>query len=256
VVDSVVERRARSAFRFAVKHVFGGVDLLRAERQEYVFVLAHMRSGSTLLTHILLGHPTITGIGERDATYSSASDLHLLGARGYWEHRWRVKRYRFVVDQINHSRYIPNDRLLADPRLWSIILVREPEPSITSMVRLFGERWGWTVEKAVDYYRARLKALHRYARIEGARMLVLTYTELTEAPDPALRRIEGFLGLSSSLGSSYPTHAYTGIAGDPSGAIDAGTITRPRQLAGVPIPARTLNELQQMYESLASKAGR
>jgi hypothetical protein len=245
---------ARPALRFAAKHVFQGIDRLRAEKQAYVFVLAHMRSGSTLLTHILLGNQNIAGIGERDAIYASASDLYLLGARAYWAHGWPIKRYRFVADQINHARYIPDERLLAHPRLWCIVLVREPEPSISSMVHLFGERWGWTVEKAVDYYRSRLATLHRYTDIEGARMLVVTYEQLIDAPTPALRRIERFLELRSSLRTSYPAHRYTGITGDPSGAVVAGVITRPRPLPPVSIPERSLEELGKLYASLALKA--
>jgi hypothetical protein len=249
-----MELSARPVLRFAAKQAFHGVDRLRAERQAYVFVLAHMRSGSTLLTHILLGNPAIAGIGERDATYGSASDLYVLGARGYWARRWPPRRYRFVVDQINHGRYIPDERLLAHPRLWCIVLVREPEPSITSMVHVFGERWGWTLQKAVEYYRGRLDTLHRYTGIRGARMLVMTYKQLTQASSTALAHVDEFLGLSTSLRSSYPTHEYTGIAGDPSGAVRAGAIAEPRQLARVPIASGTLDELHALYASLAAKA--
>jgi len=245
-----MERPGRSALRFVAKHAFHGLDRVWAGKQAYVFVLGHMRSGSSLLTHILLGNPAITGIGERDATYASPSDLYLLGARAYWAQGWPIRRCQFVVDQINHGRYIPDERLLSHPRLWCIVLAREPEPSITSMVHAFGDRWGWTVHKAVDYYRSRLTTLHRYTQLEATRMLVLTYEDLIEAPGPALGGIASFLELSSPLDNSYPTHAFTGRAGDPSGAVTARTITGPRRLPRVSIPASSLKELEKLYASL------
>jgi hypothetical protein len=74
---------------------------------EYVFVLGHMRPGSSLLHHILVSHPDLLGCGERNVAYDSADDLHRLqlAARRHRRAYWR--RYRYLVDQINHDRFVP-----------------------------------------------------------------------------------------------------------------------------------------------------
>lgn len=44
---------------------------METKRTDYLFVMGHMRSRSSLLTHILLSHPTMLGLGESNAIYES-----------------------------------------------------------------------------------------------------------------------------------------------------------------------------------------
>src|SRR5262245_57001546 len=43
-----------------------------------ILILGHMRSGSTLLLHILLTNPEVIGCGERNAVYRSPEDFDKL----------------------------------------------------------------------------------------------------------------------------------------------------------------------------------
>src|SRR6478735_5024629 len=134
-------------------------------RPEVVLVLGHMRSGSTLLLHILLSHPTIAGLGERNATYASSADLSRLVVATALARRQPFAPFRYVVDQINHSRFTPEFTVLNHPRVRLLFLVREPAGTIASLLELTRKHYEpWPLERAVDYYVERLTTLARYAR--------------------------------------------------------------------------------------------
>ncbi|HUA89621.1 MAG TPA: sulfotransferase, partial [Steroidobacteraceae bacterium] len=46
-----------------------GLLLSGVPRPQALLVLGHMRSGSTLLLHLLMTHPQIAAVGERNAVY-------------------------------------------------------------------------------------------------------------------------------------------------------------------------------------------
>ena len=57
-------------------------------RREYVIVLSHMRSYSTLLAHLLGSHPEIAGYAEMHTSYAQRRDL--LRLRRKWRARSTV----------------------------------------------------------------------------------------------------------------------------------------------------------------------
>ena len=50
-------------------------DSISCAQYRYVFILAHMRSGSTLLAHLLASHPDFVGAGETKVCYRTPADL-------------------------------------------------------------------------------------------------------------------------------------------------------------------------------------
>jgi len=73
-----------------------------------VFIMGHMRCGSTLLLHILLTNREMIGCGERNAAYCSHRDLDKLEIFARAAQRAPFRRFGYVVDQINHDQFTPN----------------------------------------------------------------------------------------------------------------------------------------------------
>lgn len=112
-----------------------------------------MRSGSTLLHHLLINHPEITGYGERNAVYTSTQDFNRLRVDVY-AHQSQMFRqlfqwHRYVADQMNHNHLLASEALLNHPHVCTIFLIREPSVAIASMVNVLGKFYGMTVHEAV-----------------------------------------------------------------------------------------------------------
>ena len=207
----------------------------RSEPRKIIWLLGHMRSGSTLLLHLLGSHPDILAAGERNATYSNAGDLRGLAVAAAYARRQLFRDYGYVADQINHNRFLASKDLLDNPSLYKIFLIREPRGALASMVEILGRHYGMDLEQAVDYYLDRLEALERYARHvqDTGRSFFLTYGDLVERSRPALRRLQTFLDLETPIPETYRTFDFTGKQGDPSRRIRSGQIRGdlpPRQI--------------------------
>jgi hypothetical protein len=197
---------------------------LRRNEYRIVFILGHVRSGSSLLAHILANHPDIVGAGETHICYQTQADLPKLVLRTCELLHRPFLGETYVVDQINHP-YVSNDVLLARQLYKSIILIREPEATIRSIMTLFKcqER------EALEIYIRRLEELTRYGPLLGDRALLVQYGDLIDRTDETLTALTRFLGLDSPLTPNYATHRMTGRMegnGDPSDNIKAGQIIR------------------------------
>ena len=215
-----------------------------------VFIMGHMRSGSTLLLHILTTNPEIITGGERNAAYRSHDDLDKLAIFARIAQRAPLRRARYVVDQINHDHLTPNPELLRDERVRCIFVIRDPQETIQSILNLTRTFYEpWTVERAVDYYSQRLETLARYTTSLGSRMESMTYAALLADTSAVLRRLESFLGLNEPLREQYAIQRFTGRRGDPSNKIREGTIVRDRVSIRIEIPDRDLARARYAYDA-------
>ena len=203
-----------------------------------VLVLAHMRSGSTLLQHLLISHPDVIGGGERNVRYETPQDLRRLAVDAYYHRRQLLRRRPFAVDQINHTRLLSDPALLNVPQSRAVFLVRDPEPAIASMVEVLGDRYGMTLDEAVSYYRTRLSDLTQLAGglTDPAHAVFITYNALIDRTEATLQALSRFLRLSPELTADYRTFRFTGRAGDPSPTIQTGKIVRPPARSSVLSP--------------------
>jgi hypothetical protein len=219
--------------------------------KKYVFILGHMRSGSSLLYHILANHKQIIGCGERNADYFTSKCLPKLARDVYIHQKKMTISASFFLDQINHDQLIREDDLLDDPELYIIFLIRQPLESISSMVKLFGPRWRWTFEDAAGYYIKRLATLARYAGLVSRKTncFFLTYSQLVNDTGNALKAIQGFLELKTPISEHYELTRLTGKSGDPSENIKAGRVLRDRKLPPlIDLPVGYLPEIQNVYD--------
>jgi hypothetical protein len=213
-----------------------------------------MRSGSTLLTHILLTNPAFIGCGERNVAYRSAEDLGRLEIAARLGQRRIFRQVPYLVDQLNHDKFIPDPELLRCERIRGILLLRDAEETIQSLLNLTKPYSNdWPVERAVDYYVRRTDSLAAYADILGERAIALTYADLVDRTPAALRRIESFLDLASELQPLYSMQPFTGKRGDPSDSIRLGRIERRTAQAVFPTREGEVRRATDAYRSCLSR---
>lgn len=211
--------------------------------QSYLFLLATMRSGSSLLSSILCSHPEILGYGETHVVYDGPEKMQELLVRVRRAHEGREPP-RYVLDKLLHDGLIRDPKVLEGIDPACVFLLREPRRTIESIVHQLDS----TLDDAFDYYRDRLLNLERYARA-FPRSAFLTYEGLIADPAGTLTRLTAFLGLSSPLSPEYrlqPLHDQKGV-GDRSGRLAAGRILSEAREIRVSLPEERVAEAEAGY---------
>lgn len=200
------------------------IDSPLAER--YLFVLAHPRSGSTVLSHVLQSHDDILGFGEHHEGYASGDDLEALAARNAFFDRAPTTKRKYTLDKIVWNHHELDDAILGRPDTRFVFLAREPVATLESYRRMFHDMT--TDERRLQSYRTRLEGMIDLAeRIDDtSRMAFVTYDELTDSTDAALNRLTDWLELDTPLTPQYDLNNKSGSQswGDPSQHIKAGAI--------------------------------
>ncbi len=231
-----------------------------AAPRDYLLLLSHMRSYSSLLAHLLGASPEVDGYGETQLRYRSPLDLLRL--------RWDIRRStgaplqgRWLLDKQLHNRIHAIDRWVPAQRVRALIFIREPGPTLNSLLALAQANGGGQPladpQRACDYYVSRLHRLREDGERLGRRAGVFDAEQLLRQPEPLLAAIAGFLGLREVPAASYRPGRRTGEDGygDPSPRIQAGRVLAPRQAAGddgapdgPPLPAEVLAEARAAWQ--------
>lgn len=200
---------------------------LRTKPCKILFIFSHMRSGSSLLTHILSCNPEIIGYGETHINYSCKQDLKDLIFKVYWQRRNYGMSHKYVLDKVLHDHKFLDMNILSSGNVYSIFLLREPKRSLSSMLDL---KPHWTEEEALDYYGKRLSMLESYAKTINSqeRSLFLTYDSILNQTHAVFDALKLFLGTKEGFSEEYKVLKTTGMQGigDSSANIKAGHIIR------------------------------
>jgi hypothetical protein len=217
-----------------------------------LFVLSHMRSYSSLLSHVLGSHPDIDGYCETHLRYHFSFDVMRL--------HWKVQRLtgeplrgRFVLDKILHN-YSVSRAILENPYTRGVFLLREPENVLQSIIHMGTHldplEQNTNLEQVTGYYEARLRRLAELAPVLGWRAAFLPSEALIHRTDQALEFLRAFLGLNQPLERHYRSFAKTGEPGfgDPSPAIRSGEIrVRSQPRAEVPVPDSLIERVRAAH---------
>ncbi len=188
--------------------IFAAYGRLAATRTpyEYLFLLSHVRAGSSLLSLILGNNPDICGYGETMLSYRSADDLRLLtGNNLYRLQPWRLPgNERFMFDKLVFDHLLAPDKvpMLAEKRSRFVFLIREPAGAIRSLMpKVKGE----DDTLATSLYVLRLNTLEQYAaHLRGYdRAFLLTYEDLLERTETTFSGLAAHLGLREPLSETY-----------------------------------------------------
>lgn len=226
-----------------------------------VFILAHMRCGSTALSNVLCSRPDVSGYGEAHVCHDGPAALGQLAINQMRRGGWKPQA-NHLFDKILHSRH---DRQA--PREFfearAIFMVRRPGDAIASIVRLFAglnRREYETQEEAAVYYLERLTALETlWGQFPAQRRIGLTHDMLVQDPDRALAAISHRFGFAPPLENRYVSLAASrwGGGGDP---LVSGRHTRIEpQLFGLThedapldIPADLADRVCNIYQRLGA----
>ena len=230
----------------------------------FVFVCGHMRSGSSLLTRILVSNPQVEGFGENHICYRHTTDLDVLRSRIDQRVEFEASDFAnsrgtpIVLDKILHDHLEVCDELLQNTLGRFVFLIREPRSSIASMMMRYPDWFtGKPVAKidlfrsAAAYYESRIKdVLYMACRIrDSERMFFLTFDELVYHTSAVFTALEMLLGLRTPLSEEYrpPNRSRSSEEGDNSDQILAGRIIRHRKPPTITSDHSGLLRLERTY---------
>ena len=238
--------------------------LLRKKSYRILFILSHMRSGSSLLSHILISNPEIIGFGETHIQYSSELDFKRLMMKVYWQGQEFRKiprhlenlsmNHQYILDKILHNNKFLSDIFLASERVYTIFLLREPTKTLPSLLDL---KPHWSQQNALEYYIQRLLALENYAQLinDKKRTLFITYNQMLQETFSVLTYFQKFLGTKEGFSEEYQILKTTGKrnVGDHKGNIKAGRIVRNQRELKIPVDRQLIEKANHYYNQSLSK---
>jgi hypothetical protein len=248
--------KSASSGRRVIAHAFSAsercLEALGVVSPQVLLLLGHMRSGSTLLLHLLLTNREVAALGERNAVYASPADFARLAITTRVARRALFARLGYVADQVNHDRFTPDSALLAQPRVRVVFVLRRPQGSLVSLLELSRRFYGssWSVAQAVDYYIRRLETLMKQAQSFPAAgdAALVRYESLTASPERTLEALRQYLGLRHGFSTTYSAHSFTGVRGDPGPNIGAGRIVRTESATSDQLSAADRSAAESAYE--------
>jgi hypothetical protein len=219
-----------------------------------LFLLGHMRSCSSVLSHVLGSHPQINGYCETHTKYQTYFDL--------WKLRWRVRKLtgeqlkgEYVLDEVLHD--YPIARSILDSRgTRAVVLIRRPRETVRSIIEIGLTHspiaWHRDFELVARYYETRLAGLLRLTEELRGRVVFLEAEALLASTRTVLDQLAVFLELQSPLTLEYRRFAHTGEVGfgAPSAAMAAGGITAAARESrtAVSLPGPLTHRLQVAYD--------
>lgn len=229
-----------------------------------LFLISHLRSGSTLLLHVLNTNPRIAGYGERHEFYRDRRDLARLTLDVCLSLRQIRSSGMYFMDKVNFD-YVAHRELLREDCVRTIFLLREPEQTLPSLLWYRHGATGhtpgeppfetWNEELTVQYYLQQLRVIEEYAGAVGdpKRAFVMTYHELMNDTPTTLGALQRFLNLGHPLSSEYDRIWSTGhrIHGDTSDAIKSGRILtekKPLPLIALRFSTDAMAEAQVAFD--------
>jgi Sulfotransferase domain len=255
-----IRRLGKRAIRSAAMAAEAGLQAVGVPSPSALLLLGHMRSGSTLLLHLLMTNPEVSALGERGAVYTSRADLARLAIASRIARRSPFRRLRYVADQVNHNRLTPDNRLLQDPRVRILFLLRRPERTIASILELYRTHYRqvWSPSQAIDYYVERLGALMELGESLASPICtaLIHYETLIDLPQQTLEALRLFLGLQQGFTQTYTTYPFTRKHGDPGPNIVAGRIIYGAPTTRVDLNGSELERAIRAYDRCRSALAR
>jgi hypothetical protein len=221
----------------------------------YLWLFSHMRSRSTLLSHILGSHSEIAGYRERHTSYRSNLDLLRMRYRMWSELQWKSSSY--LLDKLLHNDQQVDFSLFKSGQYKCIFFIRTPESTIKSIVSM-GRKRGRSdygdVTWAVRYYYQRVIAMIALASSIPARNRYCFDADdfISDSKDKLLTEISSFLSLDVPLSENYQLFETTGQTahGDPSKFIQSGRVVQPdgSRYDGIQVPVEELARVDGIYK--------
>ncbi|WP_422661919.1 sulfotransferase family protein [Pannus brasiliensis] len=223
--------------------------LFRPTPYKVVFILSHMRSGSSLLTHLLVSNPEIIGYGETHLEYTDERDFKALLFKLYWRFRDLNMNHTYLLDKVLHDqKFIQSDFLRSD-RIRTVFLLREPKRTLASILDIKPHQ---NEEQALEYYIHRLSTLENYAKLINSKekSLFVTYDQVVNRSSSVFESLQNHLQTRVGFSEEYKVLKTTGTRGigDSSENIKAGRIIKQTRKLDIPISDRVLDRARSAFD--------
>ena len=211
-----------------------------------------MRSGSTLVQHILAADSNLIAAGETKIVYKSVTDLRdlIFAVYSYNNHLGFFKKT--IIEKCCHNELIENVDLILHPRIKLIFLIREPLATISSLLNAKGFSYSDSISAASNYYMRRLENLQWIAGSLKAKSnaFFLTYDQLIDDKEKVLSSLSVFLGTQEPLGATYKIQNWTGVLGkgDYTENIQSGFIKRNKKKYDIALGEELEHKLKEKYK--------
>lgn len=232
--------------------------LLKSNPYKVLFILSHMRSGSSLLTHLLITNPEIIGCGETHLNYSSENDFKKLLMKLYnqvqefstvQDLKNLRMNHQYVLDKVLHNNKFIDESFLESDNIRSIFLIREPKKTLLSLLDL---KPHWAEDDALCYYIGRLAALEKYAkRINNKEWsFAITYQQLLDNTNLTFEGFQDFLKTKEGFSEKYEVLKTTGKQnfGDSKENIKTGRIIRETRKIDIQVSPEAIKKAQQAFD--------
>jgi hypothetical protein len=228
--------------------------VLRAWR--HLFLISHMRAYTSLFGHILGDNPEIEGYYEMHIGYYSWKSLIRQRLLYFRDHEAK-QGARFMFDKVLHNEHFVSPAILARKDCLAILSLREPEPTIKSIVAQYRQRDPdhefATLKGACAYYHARVDKLQTIGKAIGGQFLYMDARAIKDNARQHLLELTQHLGLTEPLKPEYRMKPKTGAgnSGDHSEQLKAGVILeRSTDYSEIQIDSLVLQRLQEVYTSV------
>lgn len=219
-----------------------------------IFLLSHMRAYTSLLGHILGSHPQINGYYEMHLNYASAADL-AQQEQLYTRQDSLKPGSRYLFDKLLHNDYGLNLPALGQEDAIILLALRQPEPTIKSILNLFVKKdvndLYANPAGATAYYIERLAKLVEFSQQHPQRYHYFDAELIRTDTDNTLAKLAEWLRLDSPLSAHYQKFAKTGVAGagDTSPVIQSGKVIRQEsEYPDIVLDASLLQQATAAYE--------
>jgi hypothetical protein len=223
--------------------------LFRATPYKALFILSHMRSGSSLLTHILNSNPEIIGFGETHLTYTDERDFKALLFKLYWRLRELNMNHQYMLDKVLHDHKFLDTRFLQASGVRTIFLLREPQRTLASILEIKPHH---NEEQALEYYVNRLATLEQYARLIDSkeRSLFITHEQILTQSPFVFQSLQNHLQTQVGFSEEYKVLKTTGSRGigDSSENIKVGRIVKQARKLAISISEPVLSQARSVFD--------
>lgn len=221
-------------------------------KTKYIFLLSHMRSRSSVLSHILGSNSEICGYYELHMKYSAYRSIIYMRQKLYGEFHREING-KYLFDKILHNRHFISEKLIEVMKPKFIFLLRGPKSTIMSMLSMgitTNRPWYKYPEAALEYYCSRLKYLEEFAQRIDNNYFYIDSDDLVDQSDITLGSLTAWLKLNAPLTKYYTLFRYSGDrgVGDSSDHIKTGVMGRTADRPQINVPKGILIKARQRYE--------
>jgi hypothetical protein len=220
--------------------------MVTTKKYNKIILLSHMRSRSSVLSHILGSNGEISGYYEQHLNHNDPLFDIKIKANLILDQDLSFD-HTYLYDKVLHERFDPLD--LKGYKV--IVLIRNPNETLKSIISMEGDIfWEGDYYRAFAYYCQRLQSIIDMVLSVDSDILFIDADDLVNNSSAVLNKMTLFLGLKDHLSHHYQSFEKTGkpIYGDPSDNIKSGSIIKTEVNSKAIIPDELLAIAQDYYD--------